>query len=392
MVLPLLAALGIATLPNLRLTTSPFAAQYGYIRAAQEAGERPAGSGLSKAVDDLTALGKSFPSQFTSRSGRVVSVPGSTQAQVDELYWRTIDALVFSIGDPARFAAVPQIIPKIGGALDSETAMKVLARAMDESRLDYERDVSPLGDKAAKAQIAAFESIPEKSRDKAVEFILGTAGISKPPASVDILVIPRMAGKEGMTVRTPAGTRIVIGLGKYAGADFAEVVLHESTHVFDTTAGGESLFGKLRTALTAAKRPAFEIEQVPHVCMFMLAAEAVRRFIDPAHKDVGDTFGAYSRGLGPLRDIVRPDLDKLIAGQPIDQTVANIVCRLHSPRPLAPREHDGSPSTISHQPPSPPHLLRPAQHLTPNTPTPRVQPSAINHHPGFPASYATVNP
>jgi len=206
--------------------------------------------------------------------------------------------------------------------------MKTVAKVMDESRLDYERDVWPLGKQAAEGQISAFNSIPQERRDEAVDFILNSAGITKTPASVDILVIPRMAGKEGMTVRTQTGTRIVIGLGKYEGANFAEVVLHEATHVFDTAAGEDSLFGKLRTALTAAKRPAFEIEQVPHVCIFMLAAEATRRLIDPAHKDVGETFGAYSRGLGPLRAIVSPELDKRVAGQSVDQTVANIVSAL----------------------------------------------------------------
>lgn len=315
----ILATFYLIATPKLNLSTSAYAAQYGYIRAAQEAKEE------TSASQHLNSLQKGFPPQFTTRSGRTVTEP---QAQVTELYWRTIDALAFSAGDASRLVSIPAVMPKIGGALDSNEVVNALTKALEESKANFNTEVWPAGERAVKKQIDAFQAIPEAKRNLAVEFILKAAGIAKAPVGVDILVIPKMPGREGMTVRTPAGTRIVISIGKYEGVDFAEVVLHEATHVFDTTAGEESLFAKLRKALTEAKRPGFEVEQVPHVCMFLLAAEATRKFIDPSHKDVGETFGAYERGLGPLRDKVQPELQKMIDGQSADQTVTNIVAKL----------------------------------------------------------------
>lgn len=314
----ILATLYLIATPKLNLSTSAYAAQYGYIRAAQEAKEE------TSASQQLNSLQKGFPPQFTTRSGRTVTEP---QAQVTELYWRTIDALAFSAGDASRLVSIPAVMPKIGGAFDSNKAVAALTKALEESKAHFQSDVWPAGEKSVRKQIDAFLAIPEAKRDAAIEFILKNAGITKAPMSVDILVVPKMPGREGMTVRTPGGTRIIISVGKYEGADFAEVVLHEATHVLDA-ASEDGLFVKLRKALQDAKRPAFEIEQIPHVCMFILAAEATRRFIEPTHKDVGETHGAYERGLAPLKEKVQPELQKLIDGQSIDQTVINIEMKL----------------------------------------------------------------
>jgi hypothetical protein len=314
-----------AELPEIKLSISRFVAQWGHLRALTEEPEPPRAPGLKSALDALAALDRSLPTRIKTRSGTVVE--GREKAA--PLYWRTLDALVYSAGSVEDLSRIPELMPKIGGELDAESTMKTVAKALTESRSFFGSDIWPAAQKSARTRIDEFQGIPVEKRDAAVRSILTWAGIAKSPERVSLLIVPRMAGKEGMTVRTPTGPLVVIGAAKYAGADFAEVVLHESTHVFDSFAGEESLFGRLRVALKAANRSAFEIEQVPHVCMFLMAAEAVRRNIDSKHKDVGETFGAYSRGLEPLRKVVEPELRKLMDGKcSQDEAVKTILARL----------------------------------------------------------------
>jgi len=321
----------IAAVPRINLSVSRFAAQYGAIRSMEESNEDPKTPGLKAAVDDLKALEQSFPNQIKTRSGVVVRAGDGGQAKVSALYWRTLDALTFSASSGDALSDIPTLMPKIGGELDASAAVKAIQKALDESRSEFEAKLWPEGQKEVEACIDSFERIPEAHRDSALRFILQTAGIATPPKRIDIRLVPRMAGPEGMTVRTSTGLLVVIGLGKFRGSDFAEVVLHEATHVFDTAAGSDSLFGKLRVALKAGNRSAFELEEVPHTVMFILAAEAVRRFIDPAHKDVGASFGIYSRGLEPIRRVEQPILMELAANRiTADDAVRQIVSGLGS--------------------------------------------------------------
>lgn len=344
MVLAALLAFQMQAPPRIGLSTSQFAAQYGLLRAMQEAKEKPSPKGLQAAVDQLSAIEHSFPSRIRSRSGAVIDAASAGQARVSELYWRTLDALVYSSGSDESLNEIPALMPKIGGELDTSGAIGRIEKALEVSKQDFDSGLWPGEKREADNVIAGFEAVPKEKRDEALTFILRTAGIAKSPKLIDILVIPRMAGKEGMTVRTPDGTLVVIGGEKYRGSDFAEVVLHESTHVLDTFAGDDSLFEKLRAALREAKRPFFEIEQVPHVAMFVLAAEAVRRNIDRSHVDVGTTFGAYARGLEPLRKVVAPVLQDLVGHRvALDEAVRRIVGALDraaTPGQTLPRVED----------------------------------------------------
>lgn len=326
MIVAAILALQIQAVPRIHLSLSAFAAQYGALRAMLESKEMPASQGMKAGVEDLARIEQSFPHVIRTRTGEMIEGP---PAKVTELYWRTLDALTFSAGSADRLGDVAEIMPKIGGELDTGAAMRGIQHAVDESKQDFDSQVWPREARVAQECVDSFEKISVEKQDEALRFIMRAAGIAKAPKQIEILVLPRMAGKEGMTVRTPGGTLIVIGAGKYRGADFAEVVLHEATHVLDTAAGQDSFFGKLRVALKAAGHSAFELEQGPHVAMFLLAAEATRRNFDSKHKDVGETFGAYSRGLEPLRKVVEPVLRKLIAHEiDADAAVQAIVGRL----------------------------------------------------------------
>lgn len=315
--------------PQIKLGSSGQAAFYGYLRSVQESGEKPASPGVQQAVDTLATLERSFPSQIRTRSGAVLTASTSSQAKINELYWRTLDALVYGAQGPTPLTDIAKTMPKIGGELETASALQSISDALKVSGSDFNR-MWPKMSEETSAQREAFAAIPTEKRDAAMRFIVEKSGVKSAPEEIEVFPIPRMAGKEGMTVRTPKGLLVIIGTSKYQGADFAEVVLHESTHVLDTLGGDQTLFARLRAALKAANRPAAEVEHIPHVCMFLIAAEATRRNIDGKHKDVGETFGAYSRGLEPYRKLVEPELAKLYDGRSIDDTVAAIVSKLRS--------------------------------------------------------------
>ncbi|HTQ08578.1 MAG TPA: hypothetical protein VMI31_00760 [Fimbriimonadaceae bacterium] len=327
-VIALHASAAQAGLPAIHLSQSEFAAQYGTIRAMEEAKETPEAPGLRKAVEDLAALQHRFPSRIKTRAGQLVEAEKDGRARVDGLYWRTLDALTFSAESAEGLNRIPDIMPKVGGELDASDAFGTIRKALDESKDEFASKLWPSERSAAQSCIDSFDEIPPAKRDAAIRFILQTAGIKKQPNSIEMLIVPRMAGPEGMTVRTMTGPLVIIGAGKYRGSDFDEVVLHEATHVFDTVAGTESLFGELRAAAQAANRSAFDVEEVPHTAMFLLAAEAIRLFVDPKHKDVGETFGIYARGLDRLCRVERPILKDLESHRiGADEAVKRIIDR-----------------------------------------------------------------
>jgi hypothetical protein len=105
MLLTCLAAI-LLQVPQIELRTSRFSAQYGYIRSLAEGNERASTPSLEKAVEEMRGLESSFPNQIKTRTGAVIEAGNSGQARVNELYWRTLDALVFSSGSVEQLAGV----------------------------------------------------------------------------------------------------------------------------------------------------------------------------------------------------------------------------------------------------------------------------------------------
>lgn len=78
------------------------------------------------------------------------------------------------------------------------------------------------------------------------------------------------------------------------GSTFAEAIIHEATHVLDIACDADaSLVARLRNEQGSS-------HQLWHAPYFIAAAEATRRFVDPNHKDFGDTHGYYAKVPGEL--------------------------------------------------------------------------------------------
>jgi hypothetical protein len=327
LVLLLAAFAAASSAQSIRLSTSPFAAHYCYLRAATEPGSTLPPGALGAGVNELAKLESTFPDEIRTRTGNILRAENGKREHIDALYWRTIDAFVLGASSLSDLNGLKGRMPEtIGGYLSTRNTMDLVTSALQKSRTAYETRVWPGEQAKLDAQTRYWREHAQARSIDALRWIAGVLGITDLPATIDVVLVPQAAGKEGMTLRRMDGLRVVIGAGKYQEDAFAEVVLHESLHVIDIGSPGKGFLADLRAALKGAKRSEFEIEQVPHAAMFVLAAEATRRYVLPEHKDVGETHGAYERGLEPLRKIVAPELAKLIEGaQTREAAVAAIV-------------------------------------------------------------------
>jgi hypothetical protein len=289
------------------LSTSKFAAHYGYLR--QVASSPSADARYGEAASILMKLQESFPNEIALRSGITQKASDVGQERINELYWRSIDVLAYSSRDVGVLASIPARFPRpIGGKLDTKSVVdKVIAalnsssKAWDEDWKKHERDV--------KSQIQVWTSVYGGHVDPDLRKISEKFGMSKMPDKVDIVVLPFTGGKEGMTLQTLEGWRVVIGAKSFDSSAFAEVVLHESVHVLDVLNRDSGYLALIRKELIAAKRPPLEIEQIPHVSIFLAAAERIRAR-EPKHKPVGE-LGAFDRLPKKLVDAARAGFVKL---------------------------------------------------------------------------------
>lgn len=301
--------------PIVELRTSLYASSYGAIRSALDRGETPGVVSLATGVETLKKLEARFPDHIRTRAGAEIK---DDPVRAKSLYWRTLDAYVYSANSVSDLREFSESAPDmIGGYLPSKDAIALLVQALEPvvASKAVESD-GPF--QAVNVRLAFWKEQVAPKLTPILERAMTTLGADTPPARLQVLVLPAAGGREGMTVRAPGGSRIVIGAGKYEGHDFSEVVIHEVLHALDTSAAEKGFLAELRTALKAAGRSTEDQERLPHAAIFALAAQLTREGLDAKHVDVGERHGAYSRGLesayrtvvGPVTDLLSRKIDR----------------------------------------------------------------------------------
>lgn len=292
----------------IQLSTSKFGGQYGYLR--YQMGQETPDPAHVDAVKVLRELEAKFPEKITLRSGVTHEAKDVGAARIGELYWRSVDVLAYSSVDIAMLRTLPTRIGKpIGGHLPIKDAVDVVERALTLSAKTWDAgwDKRRL---EIKSQQQVWESVYGGRSDRDLRAIAAKLGLSKIPEKVEIVMLPYAGSQEGMTLQTMDGWKVIIGSQTHQSSAFAEVVLHEATHVMDLISGQESALARLRKILAEAKRPALEIEQVPHLLIFFAAAAQIRSR-EAAHRPVGEVMGAYNRVDKKLLDAAKAGFEKL---------------------------------------------------------------------------------
>lgn len=315
------------TASTIELKTPAFAAHYCTLRYFAS-GKEEVPKDLSDGVALLKEIDESLPDTITLRSGeRKAKSPDDRR--VKDLYWSLIDSQVIAAASLDEFRQRVGMLPaKIGGALDTKVTFEKIQKALEATvvpaKLREVKDSSILFQRLGDWQKGAVPHLSE-----VFGFLADNLQIKTLPPKVRVVVVPLLAGKGGITLRGMDGTVVVIGCNRFEGANFNEVVIHETIHAFDAIEGNLGLFVKVRKDLTDGKVDSAVIEQIIHTMIFMHAAEAVRQGIDSNHKDVGETFDIYKGGLQKYVDMLRPILSKYWSKQmTLEQTSQQIVARM----------------------------------------------------------------
>lgn len=187
-------------------------------------------------------------------------------------------------GAPAVLEAVPDLAEEIGG-IPVRRALSDLADALA---------MAPLPPRERRTVVHQALDAVDTSRieqavswvAKALDFVFEDSATLK----VEVYVVASGVPFGGLTGRRIDDSWIcLVAVRGQEGSAFAEALVHEATHVLDAACRSDSsLVARLRSEEGSS-------HQLWHAPYFIAAAEATRRFIDPQHRDFGETHGYYAK-------------------------------------------------------------------------------------------------
>jgi hypothetical protein len=191
-------------------------------------------------------------------------------------------------GERRGAAAVLEAIP----ALPEEIAGIPVRRALMDLANTLAEAPSPPPDRQKLAE-AALDALDVAKVEQAIAWVADVLGFEFP--ADELLIVETYVVASGVPLGGLTGFRIddspvcFVSVQGQEGSTFAEAVIHEATHVLDMRCQADtSLVAELRASAGSS-------HQLWHAPYFIAAAEAARRFVDPAHRDFGDTHGYYAK-------------------------------------------------------------------------------------------------
>jgi len=257
----------------------------------------------------------------------------------------------FLAGDPLAYGAIEGLLP---GAEHAEDIVAAFARAPEYLELRGGAK-APLRAGAQKLAAALVQGEPafadlwkehERHTSAALErwktqvapkerellaFHLASLGMRDLRIAIPVYLVAEASWPGAVTHLDDAGRGVCfVAVDPEPGTLLFETVLHEATHALDIATDDESALGALRKKLEAAGHGPRDkaYHDLPHTLMFVQAAESVRRVIDPAHVDYGESEKVYER-LGASAEAVRGFWhDHLDGHLSLDEALDGIVASL----------------------------------------------------------------
>gem|GEM_PF-5522794 len=310
---------------KVELRNSPVADTYSFLRSAVQQKTTLLPGPLATSAERLEELQRRFPDQIRLRDGTILTTAKEGREQIQNLYWRSLDAYVFGCDSLDDFARIPLRAPEtIGGFMRTSEVMAAISALLREAVPSYSREMHAeaaiVRERQAQWDLGLKAKMPALI-DRAAKAL----GLERVPASFEILIVPSLGGREGLTIRSGAGIRLVIGAEKHAGSSFAELVLHESVHVLDSVNPDSGFFFELREAIDEAERPSEDFYQLPHAATYVISSQLIREALNPKHVDIGETDGVYKRGLTKYVEESRQPVIDLLAGKIRPQAAAGAI-------------------------------------------------------------------
>lgn len=197
-------------------------------------------------------------------------------------------------GAPAVLEAIPDLPEEIGG-IPVRRLLTEVAHALAAAP-------PPPRDRRMAAE-EALRTVDRSTIERAISWVAKTLEFEfDDDATVDVEVYVVASGVHlgGLTGRRIDDSRVCfVAVHGQEGSTFAEALVHEAIHVIDAACRSDSsLVAQLRSEPGAS-------HQLWHAPYFVAAAEAIRRFVDPAHKDFGATHGYYAKVPAEMNELDR---------------------------------------------------------------------------------------
>jgi len=253
----------------------------------------------------------------------------------DALAWGAVEGLLPGAERAsdivAAFVRAPESIELPGGAKAPVRAgAQKLAAALAQAEPAFAETWKEHALRTRAARERWQATVGPKEREL-IAFHLASLGMRDPNLAIPVYLVADASWPGAVTHLDEAGRGVCfVAVDTEPGSLLFETVLHEATHALDVATNDDSALGALRKKLEAAGHgPRDKLyHDLPHALMFVQAAESVRRVIDPAHVDYGESEKVYER-MGASAEAVRGFWhDHLDGHLTLDQALDGIVASL----------------------------------------------------------------
>jgi hypothetical protein len=233
------------------------------------------------------------------------------------LAWGPLDGLLpgcQTVADlQAAFARAPESLELRGGAkVEMRKRALELAAALAPAEAPFAELWKQRESRLAAARKLWDERVGSKER-ALLDFHLASLGMTDPGLALPVYLVGEAPWPGALTVYGEQRQGVsFVAASAGAGSSWLEIVLHEATHSLDVACGERSALGELRETL--GKTPGPHRGDPAHALMFVQSAESIRRVVDPAHRDYGESEGVYAR-FGAAAEALRGAWSDHLAGQ-----------------------------------------------------------------------------
>lgn len=232
------------------------------------------------------------------------------------------------VGTLLSFESAGDAIEPLGGLLEQlrlrdgrtirvrDCAMR-LARVYQGLEPAFLKEAWPRRRSALQEQEQRIERAWSRKLSECLAFSVHKLGMAEPSAPVPICLVTQAPPPHAMTYRRAGGAVCIVAASQFRGTQLAEVIVHEATHALDSVNGPpESVMRQIsdrlmQAGLTWRDR---DLRNLPHTVMFVHAAEMIRRFVDPQHKDYGEVAGYYAK-VPASAAAIRPHWKRYLDGE-----------------------------------------------------------------------------
>lgn len=205
----------------------------------------------------------------------------------------------------AAFAQLPEVRVMAGPRGNRRVELRRLATDAGRTLVAYEEvwrsEVWPAreAELARKVELLTLTFASERTHP-ALLHALSALGLRRTESDLllPVYLTLDMPWPGAVTHRVPGGAASFVATSDAEGSLLPEIVLHEALHQVDAAFEGPSLLSSLREALAAAGARRNDQAALPHLLLFVAAADATRARIAPEHVDYGEARGVYDRS-GP---------------------------------------------------------------------------------------------